>query len=226
MNLTIITVSFNDCNKLKTTLDNIRSFKDRNFEYILIDGGSKDGTRDLASDYSDVISQFVSEKDEGIYDAMNKGWQLANPKNFVLFLGAGDLIVSLPDLTGHQSSTVLYGNVFLEGRGLFKSKANYMLTIGNTLHHQALLIPKSLHPAPPFNCLYKIYADFDFNQRLYKGGAEFQFVDDLASFAAADGVSSIINIDEMNQIVFGNFGLFAMIVSRIYLVWQKIKSNK
>jgi len=225
MRLTIITVAFNDCKKLKITLDNLRSLKERNIEYILIDGGSQDGTFELAKTYSDVISKFVFEKDEGIYDAMNKGWALAKPDNFILFLGAGDTIVLLPDLEKLQKNTVFYGNVMVEGRGVFRSKLSIKLLIGNTLHHQALLIPKYLNPMPPFNCAYKIYADFDFNQRLYKSGVKFEFLDGFSSSAAADGVSYNLNINEMTSVVFKNFGLIAMIFSIIYLIYQKINMN-
>ena len=76
--LSIITVSFNSVNTIKDTIESIMSQDYSNIEYIVIDGGSSDGTVDIVKKYSDYVTHYLSEKDKGIYDAMNKGINLAS----------------------------------------------------------------------------------------------------------------------------------------------------
>ena len=72
MYLSIITVNYNNLSGLKKTLDSVISQTSKDFEWIVIDGGSTDGSKELLEEYSDKISYWVSEKDHGIYEAMNK----------------------------------------------------------------------------------------------------------------------------------------------------------
>lgn len=76
--LSIITVSFNSVNTIKDTIESIISQDYTNIEYIVIDGDSKDGTVDIVNKYSDYVTHFHSENDQGIYDAMNKGINIAS----------------------------------------------------------------------------------------------------------------------------------------------------
>ena len=96
------------------------------------------------------------------------------------------------------------------------------------MHHQALLVPKRFNLLPPFNLKYKIYADFDFNQRLYKLGYQFVFDPSFISYAEPDGVSAKLNIEEIAAIAFKNFGFFYGILSFFYGFYQvcKIKLKK
>ena len=135
----------------------------------MIDGGSTDGTLDIIRKYADRIAYWVSEPDAGIYHAMNKGWAAARADSFILFLGAGDRIVSLPgDMERFSADEVVYGTVLMGDDRVFRARADFHLKLYNSLHHQALLVHKTLHPDPPFDCSYRLYADFDFNQRLKK----------------------------------------------------------
>ncbi|WP_338355663.1 glycosyltransferase [uncultured Marinobacter sp.] len=90
--LSIITVSFNCRDELERTIKSVLAQSIKSIEYIVIDGGSQDGTYDLLKSYSDQIDYWVSERDSGIYDAMNKGCAVAQGEG-VLFLNAGDYIV-------------------------------------------------------------------------------------------------------------------------------------
>jgi glycosyltransferase involved in cell wall biosynthesis len=91
--LTIITVVYNSRNLIEDTLKSITLIKDNTIEYIVIDGGSTDGTVNIINNYLDTINVFVTEKDNGIYDAMNKGIALSHGK-YISFLNAGDTYVS------------------------------------------------------------------------------------------------------------------------------------
>ena len=86
----IITVTYNAVDTLERTIRSVISQREH-IEYIIIDGGSTDGTQEIVDVYKSYISYFVSEKDSGIYDAMNKGLKAATGE-YVWFLNAGDTI--------------------------------------------------------------------------------------------------------------------------------------
>ena len=88
--ITIITVVFNGMRYLEETIQSVIAQKSSNIEYIIIDGGSTDGTLDIIEKYQDSIDCWVSEPDQGIYDAMNKGSKLANGL-YLSFLNASDI---------------------------------------------------------------------------------------------------------------------------------------
>lgn len=220
--ITVITVVYNDALHLEETIRSVLDLGRDDLAYIIVDGGSSDGTVDLIRTYESRLSRWVSEPDRGIYDAMNKGWAAASSDSYILFLGAGDRIVSLPpDLGMFRPDDVLYGDVRLEGR-VFRGAAGFGLRCNNTLHHQALLVHKSLHPDPPFDTRFKVYADFDFNQRLMKLGARFVHSPAFRSSALPGGVSSRKAHLETLRIVRKNFGLLWCGIASVYLLLQKV----
>ena len=89
--ISIVSIVFNDSIGLKRTLDSISTQISSDFELIIIDGGSTDMTLEILEEYSNLISYLISEKDKGIYDAMNKGLKHSNGK-WVIFMNAGDVI--------------------------------------------------------------------------------------------------------------------------------------
>lgn len=91
MNLSIITINYNNAKGLEKTIESIISQKFNNFEYIVIDGGSNDNSVDVIKKYTDEISFWVSEPDSGVYNAMNKGIKYAKG-DYVLFLNSGDTL--------------------------------------------------------------------------------------------------------------------------------------
>jgi len=205
--VSIITVTLNGGRLLEQTIKSVLELEYSNVEYIIIDGGSKDTTPDILRKYNEQIDYWISEPDEGIYDAMNKGWSLANEKAFILYLGAADTIISLPaDMTQYKNTDIIYGRVSLGQGKTFQSKADFTLRLTNTLHHQALLINKSIHPQPPFDRRFKVYADFDFSQRLYKKGYNFIKSEIFLSAASPAGASRIYARDEMASVIRKNYG--------------------
>ena len=91
--VSIITVNYNDKEGLQSTIDSVKRQKFRDFEHIIIDAASTDGSVDFIKAHQDRFSYWVSEKDEGIYDGMNKGIAQAKGK-YVLFLNSGDYLIS------------------------------------------------------------------------------------------------------------------------------------
>lgn len=113
----IVTVCYNAADLLEGTVKSIAAQNCKNFEYIIIDGGSKDHTADVVSKYASLVTTFISEKDKGIYDAMSKG--LARAKGeFIWYLNAGDHIYEHDTLARLEELAdaevgVLYGEVMI-----------------------------------------------------------------------------------------------------------------
>lgn len=223
--ISIITVSFNAAKTIEQTILSVVNQTYSNIEYIIIDGGSTDGTVDIIKKYEDKITYWVSEPDKGIYDAMNKGWKIAKESSHILFIGADDKIINLPteSFMKEYPNTIIYGEVQLADR-VFYSVCNWKLRLGNTLHHQALLVPKKLHIQPPFNTKYPTYADYDFNLRLYLQGNKFVKNLDFKGFALPNGVSHHLNKKEMTTIVKENQGIFYSFLSSTYFSLIKLKN--
>ena len=92
MKISIITVSYNAAKTIEQTISSVVNQTYQDIEYIIIDGGSTDGTMDIIRKYEDRIAYWISEPDKGIYDAMNKGIDVATG-DYVYFLGADDRLV-------------------------------------------------------------------------------------------------------------------------------------
>jgi glycosyltransferase involved in cell wall biosynthesis len=221
--VTIITVVFNSEKYLESTIQSVFNMDYQNIEYIIIDGGSTDGTVDVIKKYQARINYWVSETDRGIYDAMNKGWAVAKDNSYILFLGAGDRIEELPDLSKYIGCTGIFGNVSLGDDRIYRSTGNFRIKLGNTLHHQALLIHKSIHLSPPFDLNYKAYADYDFNARLYNQGIKFIFDNSFRAYALPGGLTEKFHTEESRTIIRRNFGVFWELMAIIYYGYQSIR---
>ena len=92
MKLSIITVNLNNKDGLQKTIDSVISQTYKDFEWIIIDGGSTDGSKELIENYSDYVSYWVSEPDKGIYNAMNKGIKQSHGE-YLQFLNSGDIFI-------------------------------------------------------------------------------------------------------------------------------------
>ena len=206
--ISIVTVVFNGAAYLEETIKSVISQHDCNIDYIIIDGGSIDGTVEIIKKYEERISYWISENDGGIYDAMNKGWAVAKENSYILYLGAGDKILSLPDnIEALENSDVIFGRVRMGDKIVCNSSVDFKLRFCNTLHHQALLVKKDVSSEPPFDSTLNIYADFDFNQRLYRQGASFVYSDSFWGYALPGGVSNKVNYSEYFKVIKKNFGL-------------------
>ena len=172
----IITVTFNAAKVLEKT---IRSVINQNYcadiEYIIIDGGSQDGSLDIIKLYESRISYWISEPDQGIYDAMNKGLKKATG-DYVWFLNAGDelkhdLIVSelafiaakngFPDILYGETDLInREGLVFAERRLKAPNKLTWKsFRMGMLVCHQAFIVKRPI--ASTYNLQYRFSADFD-----------------------------------------------------------------
>lgn len=93
MRLSIITINYNDAQGLRKTFESIKNQTCKDFEYVVVDGNSSDGSKDVILEYEQYISKWVSEPDTGIYNAMNKGARMSSGQ-YMLFLNSGDYLYS------------------------------------------------------------------------------------------------------------------------------------
>jgi len=186
---TIITVSFNAQGVIEKTIKSVITQNYDGFEYLIIDGGSEDGTVDVVSQYKNYISYFSSEKDGGIYYGMNKGIGKANG-DYVLFLNAGDVFSDeevLADVASficnHPEADVVYGNskqILEYGDYVVKPKEAY---INNkmSISHQASFVKRGLLLSHLFDTRYRYAADFEQLSYFYLSGAKFCYIDRVIS---------------------------------------------
>lgn len=172
--ITVVTVVFNDVQHIEETILSVVNQTYPNIEYIIIDGGSTDGTVDIIKKYEERIAYWVSEPDKGIYDAMNKGIQKAMGE-WINFMNAGDVYAANDVLVQlmqceHSEARILRGNIIrvyphmkVKSVGVTTNTPNMMDMFNNTFHHQACLIQKSLFEEVGFYSLqYRLCSDWKF----------------------------------------------------------------
>lgn len=174
--LSVITVCYNAVDSIERTIISVVSQKAVKIEYIIIDGGSKDGTITIVNKYRDNISCFISEPDKGIYDAMNKGIKNATG-DWLLFMNAGDVFVTSDALhklynesTKDSSVRIVRGNIIrkytnfsVRSTGVTSQFPGLMDMITNTFHHQSCLIQRSLFQEfGYYSTDYKLCSDWKF----------------------------------------------------------------
>lgn len=193
---TIITVVYNAVDHIEQTIQSIQKQTYKNFEYIIIDGDSTDGTLDVIKCYLDNISILVSEKDNGIYDAMNKGLKLAKGR-YISFLNAGDWynIHSLEKIQEqiflNQELEIIYGDLlFIRGRSKIYWKSNRGKHLGEYIPHPAMFIKRELHLTCLYNLNYSIAADSDAIIRLFSKALQTKYIEYPITCFLAGGKSS------------------------------------
>ena len=204
--VTVITVVFNGEKYLEETIKSVIEQTYDNVEYLIIDGGSTDNTLNIIKKYEDYIDYWVSEKDKGIYDAMNKGIDLATGE-WLNFMNAGDRFYNNTILNDIFSKpidikiNILYGNWatldFLTSKEKIKKAGSLKnLYKGSQFCHQSSFIDSKLHKATKYNLCYKIAADFDFFYKTYKKApGSFKYFNRTISFIAPKGLSDTNRIN-------------------------------
>lgn len=203
-NISIITVCRNPGRSLVKTMESILAQDYRDYEYIIKDGGSDDGTLDLINEYSDrfasagVSFKLFSEDDNGIYDAMNKAVLRANG-TWVNFMNAGDCFYSSTVLSeifeksNYPNAAILYGDaVECEyGHYYMFRKSFDMIEERMPFSHQSAFINRELMSRYPYKTEYRIGADYDFLLSMYKKGFFFRDTGVITCIISKDGISSL-----------------------------------
>lgn len=202
--VTIVTVVYNGEAFLESTIKSVIDQSYSNIEYIIIDGGSTDSTLDILKKYENTIDYWVSAKDEGIYDAMNKGIDLATGE-WICFMNGGDefhhktVLSEIFFQKDYIDVDIIVGNhevIYPSGRTRL-AKAGKLENIwkGSQFCHQATFVKADFHKSHKFNLKNRIVADFEFFYKAYKANAKFQFLNVTVVTFQAGGLSDVNRIE-------------------------------
>ena len=198
MKLSIITVNLNNRDGLKRTIDSVVSQTFTDYEWIVIDGGSTDGSRELIEQYSDHFAYWCSEPDKGIYNAMNKG--IAHAKGeWLQFLNSGDWFTSnnVLEIVFYTpiEADIIFGNVFLtNGNELtpikYSSDLSFSTLYYQSLPHPSSFINHSLFSLKLYNEDYVIVSDWAFFLECALKKCVFAHIDVFVCYFDSTGISS------------------------------------
>ena len=173
MKLSIITINYNNAEGLIKTIESVITQNNINFEYIIVDGASTDGSVDIINNYSDKITHWVSEPDSGIYNAMNKGIKYATGE-YILFMNSGDIILETANLNSLINKHTTGEDFIYFDMQIFKFEDNNYLKsypeildikyfLEDTLPHMATFIKRDIfYKLGLYNEEMKICSDWAF----------------------------------------------------------------
>jgi glycosyltransferase involved in cell wall biosynthesis len=199
--VSIITVVFNGAQHIEQTIKSVISQDYSNIEYIIIDGGSTDGTQEIIKKYEQDIAFWISEKDTGIYNAMNKGWRkstgdiiaILNADDYYLDNTISKVVKSFID----SKAEVVYGNLTkLRGIGektFFKEVYPNLDIMEQTMgifHPSTFVSRKIYDELGGYNEQYKLSSDYDFLLRAFKKSVQFNYLNESLSVFRIGGISN------------------------------------
>lgn len=170
--LSVITIVYNNVKDIERTMLSVLNQTYPTIEYIIIDGASTDGTKDIVYQYKSRLAQFISEPDKGIYDAMNKGIGLATG-DYLLFMNSGDEIYA-PETVSEVFATAEAADIYYGETEMFNDKWESLgqrrhhapenfswesFRFGMSISHQAIYVKRDI--AEPFDLNYKYSSDID-----------------------------------------------------------------
>jgi glycosyltransferase involved in cell wall biosynthesis len=174
--LSIVIVTYNAASTLQQCLDSIYAQSYAPINIIIIDGKSTDGTVAILAENQHRFQYWISEKDKGVYDAMNKALPHINTR-FVYFLGADDELLPAFSTFAAQATnndTIYYANVLADNKVRLGYLSPYqMAKVG--IYHQAMIYPKTVFDKYRYNLKYNISADYALNIQCY-GDKQFSFI--------------------------------------------------
>lgn len=199
--ISVITINYNNASGLKQTIESVVAKLSEDIEYLVIDGGSKDDSKQVIEQYSDKITYWVSEPDQGIYHAMNKGIEAAKGTH-LQFLNSGDMLDKefrySEVLSSLESNVLLYGNmlkVWPDGRKVLDKKTDtdsFFTFFDGTINHSPSFIPKVwFEKYGNYDQTKKIVADWQFFvEAVGLGGEKVKYIDCLITVFDMTGISN------------------------------------
>ncbi len=200
MRLSIITINYNNLAGLQKTIESVVSQTFRDFEWIVIDGGSVDGSRELIERYTNSFSYWVSEPDKGIYNAMNKGIVVAKG-DYLLFLNSGDWLCDEMALersfSHHPTKDIVYGDLFFVennsviGERRYPKELSLRFFYQSTICHNASFIRRELFQKELYDEHYRIASDWVFFLKQALINASFEYLGEIVLCYDTSGISTI-----------------------------------
>lgn len=196
--VTIITVCFNAADKLAVTIDSVKKQTFHDYEYIIVDGGSRDDTVGVITHNRNIVTRWVSESDKGVYDAMNKGIDMATGE-WTFFMNAGDTFHDEDVLSRifareyGEGVGVIYGDVELQfgtaGSVVHSLRKVHEDDVLSQLCHQGTLTRTYILKQIKFDTAFRIAADRNSFVMIRKMGYRFEYCPVIFAIFMADGIS-------------------------------------
>ena len=241
--ISIITVTYNASDVINKTMESLKSQTFKDFEHLVIDGASKDNTLQLIKESGLSATRIVSEPDNGLYDAMNKGLRMAKGK-YLLFLNAGDTFYDATTLAHYadkaeKDNDIIFGDtIIVDNKGnkisnrhlsapeklTKKSFANGML-----ICHQAFMVKKSL--APQYNLDYRFSADYDWCVNCISAASKDRCVNlkEVTIKYLSDGLTDKhkwASLKERFRIMSHHYGLPSTLIHHISFIFRALRRGK
>ena len=198
--VSIVTVVYNGEKFLEETIQSVISQTYENVEYIIIDGGSTDGTLDIIKRYEDKIDYWISEKDKGIYDAMNKGIDVASGEIMGL-INADDwyekdtIDMVIKKYSGDKNFDIFHGNLNYINKSEKIYKPNFshrkMLLQGMSLYHPTCFVKRSIYEEEKFDVNYQLAADYKLIFSMMLKEKKFCYIDKVLANMRAGGAGTV-----------------------------------
>lgn len=209
MKFSIITVSYNAVSTIEKTLLSIYNQTYKDYEHIIIDGGSSDGTVDVIRKYEDRIAYWISEPDKGVYDAMNKAIEKAKGDWF-LYINSDDILINNDTLLTFSSElkdshTIYYGDVLMMPQKKFYGGAfnKWRMTRSN-ICHQSIFYPSAVFKHHSYDLRFRLFADWVLNMMCMGETAwTFQYIPHPVTIFNSEGLSCTWNDPEFMEKRYG-----------------------
>lgn len=192
----IITINYNNAEGLKSTIESVLAQTNKNFEYIVIDGASTDNSVSVIEQYANALDYWVSEPDQGIYEAMNKGTKAATGE-FCLFLNSGDVLydqgVMEAVIQKNATADLQLGRLCYErGKETYTSDKPSLLTFyESTILHPCTFIKRTLLLEVPYDPTLRIVSDWKFFLEVaILKHCTYEYIEVLVALFDATGVSA------------------------------------
>lgn len=233
--ITVITVVYNGEKYIEESILSVVNQTYENVEYIIVDGGSTDSTLDILKRYEDKIDYWVSEKDNGIYEAMNKAISIARGDYF-LFLGADDSVYERETIKNifagkflDGDEDLIFGNIIFTTGIEFNSSISAKTLFVNTLHHQSCFYSRKLFSNFRFDASLKICSDYELNLISYLNGYKKVFIPVYVSTVFPEGISRVSDnliksLYELHLIRKKHLGAISNIIHFLMKLRLKIKN--
>lgn len=197
--VSIITVVYNGAKTIEKTIQSVLNQSYKNIEYIIVDGLSEDGTQEIIEKYRSRIAVFISEKDDGLYDAMNKGIRSATG-DIVGIINSDDwyaenAVKKVVNYFEQSQQELVYGRivyVYPDGRKKLEVKKPLnQIWYSMATPHPTIFIKRSIYEKLGyFDTEYKIAADYDYILKLYSKGVRFGYIDEVIAYFRYGGLST------------------------------------
>lgn len=211
LKFSVITVCLNAEDSIKKTIESVLNQSYLPYEYLIIDGLSEDHTIIIAEQYRELFEQkkilykIYSEKDTGIYNAMNKGIQYASGE-FISFLNAGDsylpdALLNINSFYHEESFDLTYGGLNYinpDGSVIVKmSKLDRHYVTSRHWNHPSMFLRTDIYKKYGFNEQFKTYSDFDLYLKLRKNGIKIRVIPLIITNFEANGISTNVRLEKV-----------------------------